>query len=179
MATYIIKRRMYSVNPMKSTLSDVAIEFGVNFPEEMKKLSKMETRIEAKLHHWATTAPGINMVAPPEMIYQSLAEGNRVIPALVDSQGQVSLMYNVDSGKYIYGDTELDDPSAFPNIVVSELDKAMNQYSGMAQSPEVSSGNAEVAKQYLTYYTTYKDNVMMAFGMSDPQQMAQGQQQMQ
>lgn len=163
--TYILKRKTYSVNPFKLTLSDISIEFGIQFPDEIKKLSKMERRIEAELHHWAMQSPGINMVASPEMMYEVLSQGGTIIPALIDATGTPTLMYNIQSGKYVYGETELDDPSSFVNIIISDIQKVMMNGQAMSASPEMASGDVEVMKQQMTYYQVYLDNVMMTFGI--------------
>jgi hypothetical protein len=169
MATYILKRKSYSINPYKVTLSDLAIEFGIKFPEEMKKLAKMEKRIDSDLHHWAMTAPGINTVASPEMMYQSLSAGEVVVPALISNDGQVTLYYNTQSGMYVNGETELKDPQAFVNILISELNKVIEYNNSLTISPEVSSGDVEVIKQELMYYQVYLDNIMMTFNVQPPQ----------
>ena len=36
MATYILKRKTYSINPYKLTLSDISLEFGVEFPDKLR-----------------------------------------------------------------------------------------------------------------------------------------------
>lgn len=170
--TYILKRKTYSINPFKLTLSDISIEFGIQFPEEIKKLAKMERRIDAELHHWAVTAAGINFVASPEMMYEALSQGAAIIPALIDANGNPTLMYNIQSGKYVYGETELEDPSAFVNIVINDLQKVMMNSEATASSPEMASGDVEVMKQHMNYYQLYLNNVMLTFGIEPeaPQQ---------
>lgn len=168
MATYILKRKKFSINPAKVTLSDIAIEFGIQLPDEMKRLSQMEKSIDSQLHHWSTCAPGINMVASPAMIYDYLSQGSPIIPALIDATGAPTLMYNTQTGNYVYGETELTDPNAFVNIIISDIDKVMMNNQGAVQSPEVPSGDAEVIKQELNYYQMYRDNVAVAFGLVDP-----------
>lgn len=167
MATYILKRKSYSINPYKVTLSDLSIEFGIEFPDEIKKLSKMERRIDSDLHHWAMTAPGINTVASPEMMYQVLSSGETLVPALISNEGQVTLSYDINSGMYVYGGTELKDPKSFVNILISEINKVMSNNSLLIDSPEVTSGDSEVIKQELLYYQTYLDNIMMTFGIQN------------
>lgn len=168
MATYILKRKTYSINPYKVTLSDISLEFGIEFPEEMKKLAKMERRIEAKLHYWAMSSPGINMVAPPELIYQSLNSGENVIPALVNSLGEVSLEYDTSSRQYKYGETLLEDSNAFVNIVIDDLNKVISTNLAMTESPDMKGGEIEALKQNIIYYQTYLDNVCMSFGILTP-----------
>lgn len=168
MATYILKRKTYSINPYKVTLSDISLEFGIEFPEEMKRLAKMERRIEAKLHYWAMSSPGINMVAPPELIYQSLNSGENVIPALVNSLGEVSLEYDTSSRQYKYGETLLEDSNAFVNIVIDDLNKVISTNLAMTESPDMKGGEIEALKQNIIYYQTYLDNVCMAFGIPTP-----------
>ena len=169
MAIYILKRKCYSINPAKVTLSDIATEYNIQFPNEIKKLSKMERRIEAKLHHWAMTAPGIDTVASPEMMYQVLSSGESIVPALINCQGEVVLMYNTTTGKYVYGEDELEDPQAFVNVLMGDINKVMQSNAAMTESPEVPSGQAEVIKQELIYYQTYLDNIMMTFDIQPEQ----------
>ena len=175
MATYILKRKIYSLNPNKLTLSDISLEYGIQFPDEMKKLAKMERRIESKLHYWAVTSPYINMVASPEMIYAVLSQGGTIIPALVNSLGEVTLHYDTAAGQYRYGETLLEDPSALVNTVIGELNKAIELNNNMVQSGQVAGGEAEAMKQNAIYYQTYLDNVCLTFGMPSPTQEAQAQ----
>lgn len=167
MATYILKRKKFSINPAKVTLSDIAIEFGIQLPDEMKTLAQLERRIDAPMHHWAVSAPGINLVASPESIYEYLSQGSPVIPALIDAMGNPTLMYNTQTGNYVYGETELTDRSSFINIILSDIDKVMMSNQGAIGNPEVPSGDAEVIKQELTYYQAYRDSVAKAFGLQD------------
>lgn len=175
MATYILKRKKFSINPAKVTLSDIAIEFGIQLPDEMKTLAQMERRIDSQLHHWAMSAPGLNFVASPEMMYEYLSQGSPVIPALIDSMGNVTLMYNTQTGNYVYGETELTDRNSFVNIILSDIDKVMMGNQGAVGNPEVPSGDAEVIKQELTYYQVYRDNVAKAFGILEDPAAAQQQ----
>lgn len=173
MAIYILKRKTYSVNPYKLTLSDLALEFGIQFPDEIKQLSKMEKRIEADLHYWAMTAPGIDTVASPEMMYEVLSKDESVIPALINNSGKVVLSYDLNTGCYVYGGVQLKDPSAFVNTVISDLDKIIASSSETMANPDVTGGAAEVIKQEASNYTLYRDNIARTFGFPTTEELAQ------
>lgn len=172
MAVYILKRKTYSINPYKLTLSDLSLEFGIEFPDEIKQLSKMEKRIEADLHYWAMSAPGIDTVASPEMMYEVLSQGQSVIPALINNSGEVILYYDLNSGKYMYDGVQLNDPSAFVNTLITDLDKIISTGQVSMQDPEVTGGQAEVIKQEAANYTLYRDNVARTFGLPTTEDIA-------
>lgn len=171
MATYILKRKTYSINPYKLTLSDISLEFGIEFPDEIKKLAKMERRIEAKLHYWAVSAPGVNLTASPEMIYEKISNGENIIPVLINSIGETTLLYDISAGKYRYGETLLEDPDVLVNTVISELQKYIDMNSELITNDRnVKGGEAEAMKQNISYYQVYLDNVCRAFGKLTPEE---------
>lgn len=172
MAVYILKRKKYSINPYKLTLSDLSLEFGIQFPDEIKQLSKMEKRIEADLHYWAMSAPGIDTVASPEMMYEVLSQGQSVIPALINNGGEVVLYYDLNTGKYVYDGVQLNDPSAFVNTLITDLDKIINASQVSAEDPEVTGGQAEVIRQEAANYTLYRDNIARTFGLPTTEEIA-------
>ena len=174
MATYILKRKTYSINPYKLTFSDILLEFGVEFPDEIKKLAKMERRIEAKLHYWAVSAPGVNLTASPEMIYEKLSNGEKIIPALINSIGETTLLYDISAGKYRYGDTLLEDSDVLVNTVIGELQRYINMNSELVTNDrDIKGGEAEAMKQNISYYQVYLDNVCRTFGKLTPEEEQQ------
>lgn len=186
MATYILKRKLYALNPQKLTLSDVSIELGIQFPEALKRLSNMEKKIPSQLHYWAVQTPGIYMVAPSEVIYTSLTatdkDGNKssVAPVLMDAAGNVLMYFNAATGKFNYNGVDIDDENAMVSALITELDRTYQNIINSTENPEANGGEIEAIKQQSINYQVYRDMVAQTFGLptleQQQQQMMQAQQ---
>lgn len=169
-SVFKFRRKLYSMNTYKMKLSDLALEFGVQFPEDFKTLARLENSLDTDLHYWAVSTPGIYMTAPTIMIYNELQGHKKILPILVDNSGSVILHWNLKDGTYSYNGTILKGDMPLVNVLLNQLDKSMGSAMKTADDPEVDGGAVEVLKQDLTNYQMYRDLLVQAFGLQIPQQ---------
>lgn len=164
MATYVLKRVMYSINKDNITYSDISRELGVEFPEDFKTLLRFENSLDADTHYWATTNPAVYMSANPVKSYDILKSGKTKLPVLVDNEGHSVLSLDMSTGKYTYNDIVLEDPLSLVNTILNKLDQS-NQDVSNIDTTGMDGAQIEIVKQDAAKFMNYRDMLCMAFGL--------------
>lgn len=167
MSSFKLRRKMYSLSTYKMKLSDLALEFGVQFPEDLKNLARIEGQLDVDLHYWAVSTPGIYMTAPAILIFNELQAKNNVIPVLVDNMGSVILNYNIKDGLYCYGTTLLKGEMPLLNTLLNQMNKSVGLINEKIASPDTDGGAVEVLKQDLMNYQMYRQLILQRFGVQE------------
>lgn len=171
MATYILKRSMFSLNKSNITYSDISLELGIDFPEEFKTLLRFEKSLDAETHYWASTNPGVYMTSSPLKSYELLLNKKKEIPILVDNKGNSVLHYDILSKKYKHNTTYLDNPLSLVNTILNQIDKYIESTTSKFKKEEVDGAEMEAINQNVGKYQAYRDSLSIAFGLPTIEQM--------